>query len=111
MTDDKTLPAWLRTALAGGHVLVIRRTMHDASEVMEEHMSLLYSLGIMEAVGIKVSNGLNRLEFLSGGRVRYMGSRGIDEKVRGMQVEMIDDPGYWLDQNVRALIQKRPVLS
>lgn len=104
------LPTWLRVALGGGEVLVIGKYMRDAEEIQRGHIEDLRTLGILEAVDIKAANGGRRLRFLSGGRVTYISSQGANDRVRGMQVELLIG-GEFLRPFERAYVMKRPVIS
>ena len=105
---DKELPATVRAALEGGEVLVIRRTYREARDVMDGDLRLLRDLGI--AGEMRTVTSPLRMTFPGGGRITYMSASGAEERVRGMQFDMIDDAG-WLDAQTRWWIQKRPVPS
>jgi hypothetical protein len=107
MTEE--LPATVKAAMGGADVLVVRRNHQVARSLLADHHQIITALGHRDT--IVVDRAQMRITFLSGGRITYLSANSADERVRGMQVDLIDDPAGWLDYRIRALIQKRPTLS
>lgn len=86
------MPERIRLAVEGKRCLVLRYTDREARDALDADRRLIEDAGTHEAVTeVKTGAGYRRITFASGGRIEYMGGDGLDERVRGMRVDHLDD--------------------
>lgn len=97
------LPLRLDDAIGGNTVIVVRATHTEARRQLDKDIAALREAGR----NFTRASGTRGIIWMpSGGKLMYFGANNINDKVRGMSVHSIDDPGAWVRPEVKAIVAR-----
>lgn len=95
MTDQAELHPAIVKALEGGEVLMV-----DGSAMTSQRRWRSFASSLDGATGVVCRQAYRDITFPSGGRIRFIGGSKdwLGEKIRGLSLDAIYDPGEWLSR-------------